>query len=111
MPRSYIIDDPLKKRFLLDREALVSPSVLQEEISKIFAKCWIYVGHSSELKKPNDFVTRKVAGRPVIFNRDARGENSLLPEYLPAPGRHCVHRTRGFAAQFPLCVSRLGLPQ
>jgi phenylpropionate dioxygenase-like ring-hydroxylating dioxygenase large terminal subunit len=74
MPRSYIVDDPVKKRFLLDREALVSPVVLQDEMARIFAKCWIYVGHSSELKNPNDFVTRKVAGRPVIFNRDARGE-------------------------------------
>ncbi len=74
MPRSYIIDDPVRQRFLLDREALVSAAVLQEEMAKIFAKCWIYVGHSSELKKPNDFVTRKVAGRPVIFNRDARGD-------------------------------------
>ncbi len=52
MPRSYIVDDPVKKRFLLDREALVSPAVLQDEMAKIFAKCWIYVGHSSELKNP-----------------------------------------------------------
>jgi p-cumate 2,3-dioxygenase subunit alpha len=74
MPRSYIIDDGAKKRFLLDREALVSASVLQDEMATIFAKCWIYVGHASELKSANDFVTRKVAGRPVIFNRDMRGE-------------------------------------
>jgi phenylpropionate dioxygenase-like ring-hydroxylating dioxygenase large terminal subunit len=74
MTRSYIVDDPVKNRFMLDREALVSPSVLAGEMAKIFAKCWIYVGHASELKKPNDFVTRKVAGRPVIFLRDMRGE-------------------------------------
>jgi len=74
MKHSYIIDDADKKRFLLDREALVSASVLQDEMAKVFAKCWIYVGHSSELKTANDFVTRKVVGRPVIFNRDMRGE-------------------------------------
>ena len=62
--RSYIVDDPVKKRFLLDREALVSDAVLREEMARIFSKCWIYVGHSSELKKANDFVTRRVAGRP-----------------------------------------------
>src|SRR5262249_17957089 len=67
MARSYIVDDPVKKRFLLDREALVSPGVLQDEMRTVFAKSWIYVGHGSELKKPNDFVTRRVAGRPVIF--------------------------------------------
>jgi p-cumate 2,3-dioxygenase alpha subunit len=78
MPRSYIVDDPVKQQFLLDREALVSDSVLEDERSKIFAKSWIYVGHSSELKKPNDFVTRRVAGRPVIFCRDGKGDIRCL---------------------------------
>jgi len=58
MSRTYIVDDPVKQQFLLDREALVSASVLADEMTKIFAKCWIYVGHASELKKPNDFITR-----------------------------------------------------
>jgi p-cumate 2,3-dioxygenase alpha subunit len=71
MDRSYIVDDPSKKTFLLDREALVSEELLCRERTNIFAKCWIYVGHASELKRPNDFVTRLVAGRPVIFCRDS----------------------------------------
>jgi p-cumate 2,3-dioxygenase alpha subunit len=74
MPRSYIVDDKIKNKFLLDREALVSAAVLSEEMAKVFAKCWIYVGHGSELKKPSDFVTRKIAGRPVIFLRDMKGD-------------------------------------
>ena len=73
MARSFIIDDPEKKQFLLDREALVSEAVLADEMTRVFGRCWIYVGHGSELKKPNDFVTRKVAGRPVIFCRDGAG--------------------------------------
>ena len=32
MARSYIVDDPVKQRFLLDREALVSQSVLADEM-------------------------------------------------------------------------------
>lgn len=74
MPRQYIVDDPEKHQFLLNREVHVLDSVLGEEMSKIFPKCWIYVGHASELKQSNDFVTRKVAGRPVIFNRDMKGD-------------------------------------
>jgi phenylpropionate dioxygenase-like ring-hydroxylating dioxygenase large terminal subunit len=78
MSRSFIIDDQEKQHFFLDREALVSDAVLADEMRKIFSKCWIYVGHASELKQPNDFVTRKVAGRPVIFLRDMRGEYRCL---------------------------------
>src|SRR5215212_5765700 len=74
MPHAFIIDDASEKKFLLNREALVSPDVLRDEVRKIFAKCWIYVGHASELKKPGDFVTRRVAGRPLIFARDAAGK-------------------------------------
>src|ERR1700744_5296324 len=74
MDQPHIIDDPARQLFLLDRESLVSEELLRRERSDVFAKCWIYVGHASELKKPNDFVTRKVAGRPVIFLRDMKGE-------------------------------------
>jgi p-cumate 2,3-dioxygenase subunit alpha len=48
--RSYIVDDREQKRFLLDREVLVSEDVLRTERAQIFGRCWIYVGHSSELK-------------------------------------------------------------
>ncbi len=71
---SYVIDDKEKGVFLLDRIVHVSEDILRQEMQKIFSKCWIYVGHASELKKPGDFVTRKVAGRPVIFVRDQKGQ-------------------------------------
>ncbi len=71
--RSYVIDDREKGLFLLDRSVHVSEDILREEMEKIFSKCWIYAGHASELKKNGDFVTRKVAGRPIIFSRDQKG--------------------------------------
>ena len=76
--RSYIIDDREKKTFLLDREVLVSNDILQTEMSRVFGRCWIYIGHASELKKPGDFRSRRVAGRPVIFCRDQKGEIHCL---------------------------------
>ena len=72
--KSYIVDDPEQKKFLLDRKAYVSDEILTEEISLIFARCWIYVGHASELKNHGDFQSRFVAGRPVIFCRSKSGE-------------------------------------
>ena len=76
--RSYIVDDREKKTFLLDREVLVSEEILRREMAQIFGRCWIYVGHASELKKPGDFRSRKVAGRPVIFCRDQAGKFHCL---------------------------------
>lgn len=72
--KSYIVDDLSRKVFLLDRITYVSEEILTQEVSRIFARCWIYVGHASELKQPGDFQTRNVAGRPVIFCRTQTGE-------------------------------------
>ena len=49
--RSYLIDDREKGIFLLDREVHVSEDVLRQEMTHIFSKCWIYVGHGSELEE------------------------------------------------------------
>lgn len=69
----YIIEDTGRKSFLLNREVLVSEEILRTETKRIFERCWIYVGHASEIKNAGDFVTRRVAGRPVIFCRDGEG--------------------------------------
>jgi p-cumate 2,3-dioxygenase alpha subunit len=69
----YIIDDRESMRFQLNRSVLVDPEVLERERTALFDRCWIYLGHESEVGKPGDFVTRAVAGRPVIFARDSAG--------------------------------------
>ena len=72
--KSYIVDSLDRKIFQLDRIAYMSEEILTQEISQIFSRCWIYVGHSSELKNQGDFQSRIVAGRPVIFCRTQSGE-------------------------------------
>jgi len=101
--RSYIIDDHDKKTFLLDREVLVSDEVLRQEMSRIFARCWIYVGHDSELKKPGDFRSRKVAGRPVIFVRDQAGEVHCLFNTCRHRGAIVCTQRDGNARRF-MCI-------
>ena len=70
---AYVIEDREKMQFSVNRETLVAPAVLEHEHRAVFGKCWIYVGHGSELRAPGDFKTREVAGRPVIFCRDRAG--------------------------------------
>lgn len=70
----YVIDDRERNLFQVNRDAFVSQDILDKERSEIFDKTWIYVGHESELPNKNDFHTREVAGRPVIFVRDRNGQ-------------------------------------
>ncbi|MEP7208370.1 MAG: aromatic ring-hydroxylating dioxygenase subunit alpha [Casimicrobiaceae bacterium] len=69
---TYVINDPAALDFRVHRGALAEPAVLERERERIFDRCWIYVGHDSEVTAPGDFRTRHVAGRPVIFTRDSQ---------------------------------------
>ena len=81
----YVDDDREMPRFRVNREAMVSPEVFAMERALIFDKSWLYIGHETELRKPNDFKTRNVGGRPLIFARDSKGK-------LQAWINSCPHR-------------------
>ena len=59
----------------LDRKT-VSPKVfVDEEVyraeqTQIFAHCWLYVAHETQLAKPNDFITTFMGEEPVMVVRD-----------------------------------------
>ena len=60
---SLVVEDLQNLTFSVHRKVFVSPEILEDENRAIFDKCWIYVGHASEMKNPGDFRTRHVAGR------------------------------------------------
>ncbi|MEQ8349097.1 MAG: aromatic ring-hydroxylating dioxygenase subunit alpha [Sneathiellaceae bacterium] len=59
--------------FKVNRRVFTDEAVLEVERRVIFDHCWLYLGHVSEVRKPGSFLTRKVGGRPLIFNRDRDG--------------------------------------
>ena len=68
-----VVDDRERGIFRIHRSLMTRPEVLADERAKIFDRCWLYVGHDSEIEKPGDYVRRSVGGRPVIFLRDKDG--------------------------------------
>lgn len=74
----WIINAPERSDFRVNRETLVSPEVLDLERRHIFERCWIYVGHASEIPNIGDFKTRNVCGRPIIFNRNTSGQVQVM---------------------------------
>lgn len=81
----FIRDERSPNRFQVNRRAFVSDDVLARERESIFARCWLYVGHTSEIPEPGRFVTRSVGGQPVIMTRDQHG---ALRVWL----NQCTHR-------------------
>lgn len=91
----YVIDDRERSRFMVNREVFVSDEIYQREKELFFDKLWIYVGHESEVPKPNDFHSRQVAGRPVIFVRDGKGEVRVLLNSCRHRGAQVCREGRG----------------
>jgi len=69
-----VLNEPQQHRFEINRAALVDAAIFREEQERIFERCWLYVGHESEVRAPGDFRTRTVCGRPLILCRDSRNE-------------------------------------
>lgn len=98
----FIDDDREMPRFRVNRRAMVDPEVFALEREHIFDRCWLYVGHETELTKKNDFKTRTVAGRPLIFARDAKGEIRVWVNSCPHRGAMLCREGEG-NARFLTC--------
>lgn len=83
---AFVIDDREMPRFRVNRNAMVDPEVFAQERDKIFNHSWLYIGHETELAKKNDYKTRRVAGRPLIFARDASGQIQVWINSCPHRG-------------------------
>lgn len=55
--------------FAYHRSALTSEAIYRAEIERIFNRCWLYVGHESEVPRRGDFARRTVGTRPLFFVR------------------------------------------
>jgi p-cumate 2,3-dioxygenase alpha subunit len=97
---NLVVENPADATFMVNREVFVSDEVMQRELRAVFDKCWIYVGHASEIRNPGDFKTRTVAGRPIIFCRDREGTVRALLNSCRHRGAMVCREREGNARQF-----------
>jgi len=95
-----ILVDNSKKIFKVARRNFVDPDIMAAEKERIFERSWLYLGHSSEIPKSGDFVTRNVAGRGILFTRDAKGEARALLNTCPHRGMQVCREKKGSAKSF-----------
>jgi len=65
-------EDPEHHRFRVHRDTMTSERVLKGELERIFQRCWLYVGHESEVRDPGDYVRRPIGNRPVFMVRGVK---------------------------------------
>ena len=81
----YVDDDERNGLFRVQRQAFLDPDVLAAERARIFERCWLYLGHESEVETPGEFRARELGARRVIF---VRGKDGVVRALLNS----CTHR-------------------
>ena len=98
-----ILNEPQHDRFLVPRKAFTSQEVFEREYKAIFDRCWLYLGHASELPEPRSFLTRTVARRPILFTRDRDGEFHAMFNTCPHRGAMVCRERQGKQGAF-MCM-------
>ncbi len=92
-----IVDDRERGVFRVHRSSMMSAGLFQWERELIFNRCWIYVGHESEVESPGDYRRRTVAGRPLLFIRGQDGRIRVLLNTCPHRGAQICRSDAGNA--------------
>lgn len=80
--------------FRVARRVFTDPEILAIERREIFDKCWLYIGHESEVEKSGQYNLRMAGGREVIFNRDQSGKVNAFLNSCPHRGaRLCTEKS------------------
>jgi phenylpropionate dioxygenase-like ring-hydroxylating dioxygenase large terminal subunit len=58
----------------ISREIFVNEAIYQEELERIFARAWLFVGHESQIPNPGDFAVSGMGEESMILCRDRAGE-------------------------------------
>jgi phenylpropionate dioxygenase-like ring-hydroxylating dioxygenase large terminal subunit len=82
MPQEF---SRLVERGRVHRRVYTDPAVFAEESRRIFRRVWLWLGHESQLARPGDFFTTRLAGERIIVARHADGR-------IHALHNRCSHR-------------------
>ncbi|HMN81618.1 MAG TPA: aromatic ring-hydroxylating dioxygenase subunit alpha [Burkholderiaceae bacterium] len=100
-PSTGLLDiDPERGLFRVARRNYVDEALFRREREAIFGRCWLYVGHDSELAEPDSFVSRRVVDRPVLFVRDRHGQVRCFLNICPHRGAQITRHGFGKAKVF-----------
>lgn len=69
----------------MDRKYYIDEEIFEQELDRVFGKCWLFVGHESEIPSPGDYVVRPMGRDSVIVIRDEHGDINVLLN-------SCMHR-------------------
>ena len=96
--RKYDLIDPDTGK--IDRRIFSDPAIYEEEMSKIFGRAWLMIGHESLVPRINDFFHTYMGEDPVILTRDGTGRLHAFLNMCRHRGNRVVRCDDGNATHF-----------
>lgn len=104
----------------VDRRVFLDPEIYALELRRIFARCWIFVAHESQVAAPGDFVASTIGEDAVLVARDRKGEINVVLNSCSHRGNRLsfadAGNTRSFVCNyhgwaFGLAGDLIGVPE
>jgi len=88
------------ERGLVSRRIFIEQDIYQQELEQIFARCWLFLCHESQIPKPGDFFSTYMGEDPVLVMRDTGGKVNAFLNICRHRGNRLCRADSGNASSF-----------